>query len=91
MNLHQPLLGLGLRGRRANDANHFVDVGVGQEQAFDGVLALPCPEEQKLRAPPDYRFAMPQEFFQQFLDVQHPRLAVDQGQEDDGKTVLQRA
>ena len=52
---HQPGFGLGLRGRRADDADHFVDIGVGQQQAFDGVLALPGLGQQELRAAADDR------------------------------------
>ena len=87
---HQPRLGLGLRGRGANHADHFVDIGVGQQQAFDGVLALPRLGQQELRAAADDRSPMADELFQQLLERQHPRLAVDQRQEDDRERVLQR-
>ena len=40
LDLHQPLFGLGLRLRGADHADHFVDVGVGEQQALHGVLAL---------------------------------------------------
>ena len=46
----KPGLGLGLRLRRADDANDLVDVGQRQQQTFDRVLALPGLGEQELRA-----------------------------------------
>ena len=87
---HQPLLGLGLRRRRADDADHFVDVGVRQQQALDRVLAPPGPGQQELRPAADHRHAVPDELLQQLLERQHPRLAVDQRQEDERERVLQR-
>ena len=41
-------------GRRADDADDFVDVGVRQQQAFDRVLALPGLGQQELRAAADH-------------------------------------
>ena len=52
---HQPRLGLGLGRRRADDADHFVDIGVGQQQALDRVLPLPGLGQQELRAAADDR------------------------------------
>ena len=46
--------------------------------------------EQELRAAADDRLAVPQEFVEQFLEVQHARLAIDQRQEDQRERVLQR-
>ncbi len=37
------------------DADHLVDVGVGQQQAFDRVLPLPGLGQQELRAAADDR------------------------------------
>ena len=90
MDLHQPLFGLGLGRGAADDADHFVDVGVGQQQPFDRVLPLPRPGQQELRPPADHRLAVADELLQQFLERQHPRLAVDQRQEDQREAVLQR-
>ncbi len=40
---HQPGLGFRLRFGRADDADDFVDIGIRQQQAFDGVFTLPLP------------------------------------------------
>ena len=72
------------------DADHFVDIGMGQQQALDRVLPLPGLGQQELRAAADDDHAVADEFFQQLLERQHPRLAVDQGQEDERERVLQR-
>ena len=88
--LHQPHLGLGRRARRANHSDHFVDIGMRQQQTFDDVFSLPGFVEQELRSPPDDLHPMPQEFFQHPLERQHPRLAIDQGQENQRERVLQR-
>ena len=88
--LHQPLLGLFLGLRCADDADHFVDVGVGQQQALDRVLPLPGAGQQELGAAANDQLAVADEFLQQVLERQHPRLAVDQRQEDQRETVLQR-
>ncbi len=87
---HQPGFGLGLRCRRADDADHFVDVGVRQQQAFDGVLAAAGLGQQELRAPANDDQAMADELLQHLLERQHARLAVDQRQEDDRERILQR-
>ena len=63
---------------------------MGQQQAFDRVLPLPRTGQQKLRAAADHRLAVANELLQQFLERQHPRLAVDQRQEDQREGVLQR-
>ena len=62
---HQAGLGLGLRRRGANDANDLVDIGVGQQQAFDRVLALPGLGQQELRAAANDGRPVPDELFQQ--------------------------
>ncbi len=90
MDLHQPLFRFRLGRGAADHADHFVDVGVGQQQPFDRVFALPRPGQQELRAPADDRFAVADELLQHLLERQHPRLAVDQRQEDQRETVLQR-
>ena len=87
---HQPGLRLGLRRRRPNDADHFVDVRVREQQAFDRVLPLPRSLQQELRPATNDRHAMPQVLLQHLLDVERSRLAVDQRQEDDRERVLQR-
>ena len=89
LDLHQALLRLGLGRGAADHADHFVDVGVRQQQPFDRVLPLPGPAEQEQRPPADDRLAVADELLQQFLERQHPRLAVDQRQEDQRKAVLQ--
>ena len=61
-----------------------------QQQTFDRVLALPGPVEQELRAAANDRDAVADELFQQLLERQRPRLAVDQRQEDQREGVLQR-
>ena len=61
-----------------------------QQQAFDDVLSLPGLGQQELRSPADDVHPMPQEFFQHPLERQHPRLAVDQRQENQRERVLQR-
>ena len=87
---HQPQLGLGLSLRRADDADHLVDVGMSQKQAFEGVLALAGLGQKELRSPADDQHTVADELFENFLEGEHPRLAVDQGQEDDRESVLQR-
>ena len=76
--------------RRADDADHLVDVGVREQQAFDRVLAAAGPGQQELRAAADDRHAVPQELLQHLLERQRPRLAVDQREQDDRERVLQR-
>ena len=49
---------------------------------FDRVLPLPGLGQQELRAAADHHHAVAEEFLQQLLERQHPRLAVDQRQED---------
>ena len=71
-------------------ANHFVDVGMRQQQAFDRVLPLPRLGQQELRAAANDRHPVADELFQHRLERQHSRLAVDQRQEDERERVLQR-
>ncbi len=87
--LHEPLFGLFLGLRCADDADHLVDVGVGQQEALDHVLPLPGAGEEELGAAANHQLAVADEFLQQVLQRQHPRLAVDQRQEDQRETVLQ--
>ena len=68
LDLHEPLFGLGLRLRRADHADHFVDVGVREQQALDRVLALAGAGEQELRAAADDGHAMPDELLQHLLE-----------------------
>ena len=75
----------------ANDADDLVDIGVGQQQAFDRVLARPGPGQQELRAAANDRHAMAEELLQQLLERQRPRLAVDQRQEDQRERCLAAA
>ena len=63
---------------------------MGQQQSFDGVFALPGAGQKELRPPADHRLAVADELLQQFLERQHPRLAVDQRQEDQREAVLKR-
>ncbi len=88
--LHQPLFGLGLRPRGADDADDLVDVDVRQQQALDGMLALPSLGQQELGAAADHRHPVADELLEQPLERQDPRLAVDECQEDDRESVLQR-
>ena len=90
LNAHQPLLRLGLRRRRADDTNHLVDVGQGDEQALKRVLAAAGLREQVLRAAANDRRAMPEKLFKQLFERQHPRLAVDERQKDQRERRLQR-
>ncbi len=87
--LHQPRFGLRLIGRGTDHADDFVDIGVGQQQPFDGVLAGAGLGQQELGPPSDDRHAVPQEFFQQGFEGQLARLAVDQRQKVQGKRALQ--
>ncbi len=57
---------------------------------FDRVLPLPGLGQQELRAAADDRHPVPEELLEHLLERQHPRLAVDQRQEDDRERVLQR-
>ena len=50
LNLHQAGLGFLLIGRRTNRANHLVNVGQREQQAFDRMLTLPSLAEQMLSA-----------------------------------------
>ena len=61
----EPPLGLVLVGRGADHADHFVDVGVRQQQPFHRVLAMPGLGQQKLRAAADHRLAVADELLQQ--------------------------
>ena len=47
--------------------------------------------QQELRAAADHRLAVAEELLQQLLERQHPRLAVDQGQEDQREACLAAA
>ena len=47
----EPLFGLGLRLRGADHADHFVDVGVREQQALHRVLAAAGAGQQELRPP----------------------------------------
>ncbi len=86
---HQSGLGLGLGAGGADDADHFVDVGVRQQQTFDGVLALPGLGQQELRPAADHERPMADELRDQLLDRQRARLAVDQRQRNQRDRVLQ--
>ena len=88
LDLHQAILGLGLRLRRPDHPDDFVDIRVGQEQAFDGVLPLPGLGQQELRPAADHRDPMAEEFLQNPLEGENSRLAVDKGQEDQRERVL---
>ena len=90
LNPHQPLFRLGLGRRAADNANHFVDISLCQQQSFDGVFALPRAGQQKLRSPADHRLAVAEKFLQQVLERQRSRLAVDRRQEVQREGVLQR-
>ena len=46
---HQTDFGLRLSSRGTNDANDLVDIGQGQQQAFDRVLSLATAGEQEFR------------------------------------------
>ncbi len=87
---HQLPFGLFLVGRRADCADHLVDIGQGQQQALDRVLSLPGLRQKEERAAADDDLAVADELFQQLLERQHARLAVHQCQEDQRKRVLQR-
>ena len=73
-----------------NDANDFVDIGQREQQAFDRVLPPAGLVQQKLRPPANHRHPVPQELFEKLLQRAGPRLAIDQGQQNDRKRVLQR-
>ncbi len=60
-----------------------------QQQAFDRVLAGAGAQQQELRAAADDGQPVADELFQQGLERQDPRLAVDQRQEDDRERILQ--
>ena len=90
LDLAQPLLGLGLRLRTADDPDHLVDVGERDEQALERVLAAAGLREQMLRAAADHRGAVPEELVEHALERQDPRLAVDERQEDERERRLER-
>ena len=90
LDLHQPLLRLGLRLRRTDHADHLVDIRMGQKQTLDRVFPLSGFGQKELRATADHRYAMPDEFLENLFKRQHPGLAVDQGQQVDREAVLQR-
>ena len=87
---HERFFRLGLRLRGADDADHFVDVGVREQQALHGVLPPPRAGQQELRPPADHRHAVPHELLQHLLERERPRLAVHQRQQDDRERILQR-
>ncbi len=76
LNLHQAQFRLDRRRRRADHADHFVDIRVGQEQALDDVLPLPRFGQQELRAAADHDDPMPQKLLEHRLERQNPRLAI---------------
>ena len=54
------------------------------------MLPLPGLGQEELRTAADDNLAVADELLQQFLETHHPRLAVDEGQKDQGEGVLQR-
>ena len=90
LDLHQALFRLELRRRRANDANHFVDVGVRDQQTLDGVLTLNRFVQKELRSTANDRDAVPQELDDQLFERHNARFAVDQREQNNRERVLQR-
>ena len=66
----------------SNDLNNLIDVGQGEQQTFDRVLAFASSGQQELRATTDDRHAVANKLLQHLLQVQLARLAVDQRQEN---------
>ena len=86
----QAFFGFDLRFRSADDADHFVDIGVREQQALHRVLAAAGAEQQELRPPANDDEAMPHELLQHLLQRERARFAVDQREQDDRERILQR-
>ena len=90
LELAQPLLRLGLRLRRADDANHLVDVRQRDEQALERVLAGPGLLEEVLCPAAEHRRAVPQKLLEHVAEGEDPRLAVDERQKNQRERGLER-
>ena len=86
---HQALLGILLGLASADDADDFIDIRHGDQQAFDDMFSASGSIEQELRASANNGNAMSQEFLQEFFEVEFTRFAIDQCQEDHRERVLQ--
>ena len=87
---HQPGAGLGGVGRRADHPDDLVDVGQGDQQAFDDVGPRPRLAELVLGPAADDVDPVLDEEPEELLQRQGPGPAVDQGQHDHAEGVLQR-
>ena len=73
----------------ANQLDHLFDVGQRHRLPLQQVAALPGALQQVQGAPGDHLLAVLQEGFQHLLEVEHPRLAIDQGDAVDAEDGLQ--
>ena len=89
LDLRQALLCLRLRAGAADDLDHLVDVRKRHQQPLEGVLAAAGLLEEVLCAAPEDRRAVTEEFLEEVLEGEDPRLAIDQRQEDQREARLQ--
>ena len=87
--LDELLLRLGRARRRLDQRNHLVDIGERDREAFEQVRALAGLAQIEQGAPGHHLAPVAQEVLQQLLEIQRPRLAVDQRDDIDAEYVLQ--
>ncbi len=88
--LHQRGLGGRRVGRGADRPDHLVEVVEGDDQAFEDVGALLGPGQVVAGPAGDDLLAVLEEVLEHLLEVEHPRLVVDDGQERDVERALHR-
>jgi hypothetical protein len=87
---HEPALGDGRSGCGLDDRDHFVDVGERDGEAFEHMGAIARLAQVVHRAPRDHLAAVAQERFQELLQVEQPRLAVDERDHVHAERLLHR-
>ena len=88
--LNQPFLRLGLRFARANDADHLVDIGVGDEEPLNRMLTANRFVQEEHRPTANHRNAVTDKFLDHLLKGENPRLAVHQRQQNNREGILKR-
>ena len=86
---HQRRLGLGGRRRRLDQRDDLVDVRQRNGQPLENVPAFARLAELEPRAPHDDLAPVLQEEFEELLEIEQPRLAIDQRDHVHAEAVLQ--
>ena len=86
---HQRCLRVGRCSRRLDERNDRVDVRQRDRQAFENMAAFPRLRQIEARAPDDDFTPVLQKEFDELLEIQQPRLTVDERNHVHAEAVLQ--